>query len=63
MVAAKHTGHRHVGLDIDPDYAKFTPERTAAENEAKIGDAFESAHLGKAASIRDCDVGGLPGSA
>ena len=60
-MAAKRTGRRHVGLDIDSDYAKFTPERAAAENEA--GDACESAHPGKAAPIRDCDVGGLPGSA
>ena len=44
-------------MGVDPDHAKFTPERAAVENEAETGDACESAHLGKTASTLDCDGG------
>ena len=51
-------GHRYVRTDICPDYANATREHVMAENETETGDACESAHLGKAASTLDCDVGG-----
>ena len=59
-MAAKQMGRSYIGVEIDPYYRSIAQEKMDNARPVTLGNAYVSIHLGKIASIRDCDLEEVP---
>jgi len=55
-IAARRTGRKYLGIDIDPEYVKIAKSKVAQTNEIKINGIYISVFLNKILTVQDKDV-------